>query len=372
MRTALLLLLLVAGRAWADGKVFRPRAYTGSLEEQSQQAILICTPAESGEETTQDLILKIGVKGDVDRFAWVIPFPNVPAVEKEEAKLFADLFNYVESRRADRHSTKPAGAGSKGADSTLDKKPVEVLARMTVGSYDVAIVRENEPGELNRWLKKEGYQELGDGAEDVLKFYREKKYVFACLKVIDAKPDERKYIELHPLRFTFKTGRDEGIYFPMKLTGLQSDPFDIDLYVFHRYWIDGHQSDAGYEHHGFRLDYRDWDSSACKANAGKTYFAPEADPFLNPKAHLLPAVTRLFQKLHPGKHYYLTKISGTFRPEDVRVWSDDLWLETYRVTVVGPAQARSWLLAGVGVAAVLLVLGVWVWRRTSSALATVG
>src|SRR5262249_15285526 len=151
----------------------------------------------------------IGIKGAVDRFAWVIPFPNEPKVERESAQLFAELFNYVESRLADQSRRKISESGAK--DGVAEKgeaksKPVEVLARKTVGSYDVAIVRENESGALNRWLKEEGFQELGDDAEDVLKFYREKRYVFACVKVKDALPDEKKYIELHPLRFSFKTG----------------------------------------------------------------------------------------------------------------------------------------------------------------------
>jgi hypothetical protein len=373
MRTAIVLLLLTAAGALADGKVFMPAKYNGSLEEQSQEAILIYTPGDGDEEAVEDIILKIGVKGAVDSFAWVIPFPTEPTVEREDASLFAELFNYVQSRRADR-ATKYEGSKDKAKDGvTLEKKPVEVLSRKTVGSYDVAIVRENEAGALNRWLKEEGFQGLGDDAEDTLRFYREKKAVFACVKVKDAQPDERKYIELHPLRFSFKTGRDEGIYFPMKLTGLQNDLFAINLYVFHRYWIDGHQSDKGYEHRGFRLDHRDWDSPDCKANAGKTYSAPETDPFLKSKANLLPEVTRLFQKLHPGKHYYMTKITGVFRPEDVRIWSDDLWLETYRVSAVGQVgQAQPWIWAGIGVVVIVLAVGGWMWWRTSQALTIAG
>src|SRR5262249_6211072 len=177
----------------------------------------------------------------------------------------------------------------------------------------------------------EGFQSLGDDAEGVLRFYREKNYVFACLKVSGATPDDKRYMELHPLRFTFKPGRDEGIYFLMKLTGLQRDPFNINLYVFHRYWVDDHQSEKGYENRGFKREYRDWDTPQCTADAGKAWSAPETDPFLGSKASLLPTVTRLFQKLHPGKRYYLTEIRGQFEPKDVRQWSDDLWLETYRV-----------------------------------------
>ena len=290
MRYATFLLLVLGGSVFADGKVFGPRSYQGSLEEQSQEAILISTPG-----AVQELILKIAVKGDIDRFAWVVPFPTEPKVGKEDAVLFVELFNYVESRLVDRR--RAAAAGSRGK-SEKEGKSVDVLRRMPVGSYDVALVRENEAGALNRWLVAEGYHGLGDHSEDVLRFYREKKFVFACIKVRDATAEEKQYLELHPLRFTFRTGRDEGIYFPMKLTGLQKDPFDITLYVFHRYWIDN-ISPRSYEHQGFRLEYRDWDSTDCVANGGKLYANPREDPFLKSKAALLPATARLFQQLHP-------------------------------------------------------------------------
>jgi hypothetical protein len=359
-------LLLTGGAVLADGKVSKPRSYQGSLEEQAQEAILIYTPGEDDQKpATEDLILKIAVKGKVDSFAWVIPFPTEPeTVEKEDARLFAELFRYVESRRPEKKGGLSKGFKDKGKSDEREARPVEVLSRKTVGSYDVAIVRENKAGALNEWLKQEDYQPLPEDAEDVLGFYREKKYVFACVKVTKAEPDERSYSELHPLRFTFQTGREEGIYFPMKMTGLQSDPFDVTLYVFHRWWIDDRQTEQGYKHRGFRLDYRDWDTPRCEANAGKTYSDPESDPFLSSRTDYLPTVTRLFQKLHPGKRYYLTKIGGHFQPADVRQWEDDLWLETYRSRTAG--NVRSWVWGGVLALAgvtVLAAAGYWWLRR---------
>ena len=86
----------------------------------------------------------------------------------------------------------------------------------------------------------------------------------------------------------------------------------------------------GYRHRGFRLRYRDWDSPKCVANGGKSYSLPEEDPFLASAAYLLPKTTKLFQKLHPGNTYYLTNIEARgMKPEDVRQWSDDLWLFPY-------------------------------------------
>ena len=62
-------------------------------------------------------------------------------------------------------------------------------------------------------------------------------------------------------------------------------------------------------------------------NAGKAWSAPETDSFFGSLAGTFPTVTKLFQKLHPGRRYYLTNIAARdLRPADVRQWSDDLWM----------------------------------------------
>lgn len=323
----ILVALLQANPAFADGKVVPPRKYTGSLEERAQEAIIIFHGSRKRGQATEDLILKIEVEGNATEFAWIIPLPNEPKIAKEDPRLFRELFDYVEARQH-RGSR---GEGSSGSDSApkndvKQAEPVTVLKRKIVGDFDVSIVRENREGGLNPWLDDNGYQPL-ENAEDVLKFYRDKNYVFACVKVASAALESQRSIESHPLRFSFKTGGRDGIYFPMKLTGLQSQPFDVNLYVFYRYWINQKKSQFGYAHRGFRLRYRDWDSPQCEPDGGKAYSLPEDDPFLRSMAHRLPTVTALVQKLHPGAKYYLTNIQAfNLKPDDVREWPDDLWL----------------------------------------------
>ena len=329
---ATVVLTLGAGSSlWADGKMFVPRDYQGSVEERSQEAVLIFHGSDEPGGATEDLVLKVSVRGETDEFAWVIPFPNEPKAAKEDAKVFAELHAYVEARLAQLHSKHKGGMGEKAAEpkSDLAVRPVEVLSRKIVGSYDVAVVRENEEGGLSQWLEKEGYQPVA-GGEEVIRFYRLKKYVFACIKVSDAKLEAKTPVDLHPLRFSFKTGGRDGIFFPMKLTGLQQDRFDVNLYVFYGAWLNDHINKFGYEHRGFRRKYRDWDTAECEPNAGKTWSTPQRDAFLADKAHLLPTVSKLFRKLHPGERYYLTNIQArNLDPEEVRAWSDDLWLFPY-------------------------------------------
>jgi hypothetical protein len=390
--------------ALADGRVFRPRSYQGSLEEQSQEAIIIFHASGVKGDAAEDLILKLSVKGQTDHFAWVVPFPNEPEIRKEEAALFKELFDYVERRSWESgqgHHLDKGKDKDKGARDTKDggPRPVEVLSRKVVGSYDVAVVRENTKGALNEWLKNEGFEELGDAA-DTVNFYRDKGYVFACIKVKDATSSGERSTDLHPLRFTFKTGGRDGIYFPMKLTGTQKESFRVNLYVFYRLWINDSNSKYGYAHRGMRLTYRDWDSRACVANGGKAYSAPESDPFLKDYAPHLTEVSRLFQKLHPGERYYLTNIHGTFRPADVHDWNDDLWMFPYYTNpemvphdarVGGPAAGGwphdrvpedfepaaepdsapptsrriAWMVGGVVTALIALGFASWLWFRST-------
>jgi Uncharacterized protein conserved in bacteria (DUF2330) len=323
----------------ADGKLQPPRKYAGSLEEQAQEALMIFKSGDDGTEAVEDLILKIRVTGAAETFAWIIPFPTPPKVKRAEAKLFPELFHYVESRRIRGHAEGFKTKDAKEAKSAA-KGGVRVLSREVVGTYDVAVVRETADGALNRWLADNGYRTL-ENADDVLKFYRDKKYVFACIKVDDTQLHSSKTADLHPLRFTFKTGGRDGIYFPMKLTGLQTEPFFVNLYVLYRYWLNDDLSKFGYVHRGFHLHYRDWDSPQCEANAGKAYSAPQTDPFLKPYAHHFPTLSSLLQASYPGERFYLTNIQAGLNPRDVREWKDDLWLFPYYTNVARvPFDAR--------------------------------
>ena len=227
-----------SGTVLGDGKIVAPREYKGSLEERAQEAVIIFHGSEGAGGAVEDLILKISVLGEAERFAWVVPLPDEPKVEKEDARLFEELFNYVEARRP-RVNTE--GRHAKAADVPAPKgEPVQVLSRRIVGN------------------------------------------------------------------------------------------FDVNLYVFYRWWINDSVSKYGYVHRGLELRYRDWDSPECEPNGGKAYTAPGDDPFLKSMATRIPSVTKLLQKLHPGEKYYLTNISArNLKPGDVRNWSDDLWLFPY-------------------------------------------
>jgi hypothetical protein len=322
MRTVAILAVLSA-LALGDGKIIAPRDYKGSIEERSQEAIIVFHGSKTPGGTREDLILKVTVEGSAGHFAWVIPFPSAPEVSKADAALFRELFDYVEVHRSRRTKTgKGGGLEAKAAE-------VEVLSRKIVGSYDVAVVRERVAGTLNGWLDRNGYRALMV-AEEVVGDYSRRAYVFSCIKVSAAALRANKPVDLHPLRFTFDTGGRDGIYYPMRMTGLQRDPFDVNLYVFYRHWINDRVNRFGFVHKGFRLRHRDWDGPKCRPNGGKDWCNPEEDPFLRPLAGKVPTVARFLRALRPGARYYLTNIQAFgLKPQEVRRWRNDLWLFPY-------------------------------------------
>jgi len=336
-RLFVVLTVFCATQAQADGKVFAPavyeeKPYAGSLEEKAQEAIIIFHKGDEDRGARQDMILKIAVEGEVDRFAWVVPLPSAPQTGKEDAAVFKELHGYVQARLAEQsrkrlNDSKADGEAEDAAEEAVDG--VELISRKIVGSYDVSVVREKEAGTLNKWLKDNGYQPVAD-AEDVIGFYRKQGYVFACVKVAEAELEKGAAVDMHPLRFSFETGGRDGIFFPMRMTGLQDEAFDVNLYVFYDKWVNDRLSKYGYAHRGFNLRWRDYDSKACKKNAGKTWSDPKGDPYLRAHAHRLPETTKLFQKLHPGKRFYLTNLyAHGLEPDDVRDWAGDLWLFPY-------------------------------------------
>jgi hypothetical protein len=291
--------------AYADGHVKAPFDYKGSLEERSQEAVLIFD--SSTGKGIEDLILKISVQGNVDRFAWVIPFPNQPAVKEADARIFKELFNYVEYNLGTGKFVNGKKFGGGGFGGGAFDAPVEVLSRELVGSYDVAVVKENVSGSLNQWLSDEGYQRIDNGGV-IIEEYRQSGFVFCCIKVSEATATGNAETNLHPLRFTFETGGRDGIYFPMKLTGLQTDVFDVNLYVFSRRQLNARLNERGYEHRGFRYKYR-----------GVEHFRTQST--------FVPAFRAFLTEFYPAKRFYLTNLQATqLAPAAIREWKNDLWL----------------------------------------------
>lgn len=323
--------LLEVAPAQADGLIRPPVTYEGSLEERAQEAIIVFREGTEDRSAVEDLILKIRVEGEARHFAWIVPLPNAPQTSKADPKLFAELHRYVQTRQWHRapKAAKSDGKGFALGNAATDEA-VKLISREVVGAFDVAVVRETQPGVLNQWLTREGFQPI-EGGEKIIEDYRKRNYVFACVKVSDVTLAKgAQTADLHPLRFRFETGGRDGIYFPMRITGLQSKPFDINLYVFYRAWLNDNLNRHGYQRQGFTLHHRDWDTNQCQPNAGKDWSNPARDPYLKGLADTIPTVSSFLREHHREARFYLTNLKARdLNPRQVRRAKSDLWLFPY-------------------------------------------
>jgi len=350
-----LTVLSFLGIVWADGTFvpkYEERAYEGSLEQKAQEAIIV------HKDGVEDLILKVTYQGTPQEFAWLIPFPSVPEISRANAELFAELFAYVEHAlaRGYRWSRK----WGKGEDEEAEEVGVEVIARKTVGSYETTTVKETVKGALSQWLLDNGYLEL-KGAESELEYYRKLGWVFAAIKVREAlAAAPGGAVDLHPLRFKFKTRERDKMVYPLKLSVFQKSPLDVNLYVFTDSFINIDYDEKGVLTKGFEARLKE----------GTTRWSHKR------VADVLPMwkTRRFFLKNYARDRFCLTNIQVQgLKPSEIREWSEDLYIYPQYVYLLDPSTWYwpQWLGLFAGIAVIVVVLAILVrLRRKKKAAST--
>ena len=143
-----------------------------------QKAVIL---HRQGQET---LILSVKYEGAAGDFAWVVPVPSRPKVEKGDPKVFEDL-----ARLTAPISPRAAGKGMVGAFQGEGPPGVEVLERIQVGVYDVAILAATDETALADWLNKNGYA-LPGNPEPVLRHYVQKGWFYVAMRIDPKKVEE--------------------------------------------------------------------------------------------------------------------------------------------------------------------------------------
>ncbi len=102
-----------------------------------------------------------------------------------------------------------------------------VVERRRVGSYETAIIESKDANALRAWFQANGYT-MPPSADSVVADYVREGWVFAAAKLRrDAGGSEQSSV--HPLSFQFATTQP---VFPMRLTGVESGPVQVALYLF--------------------------------------------------------------------------------------------------------------------------------------------
>lgn len=348
MTLRILAVLAVAGaccNSFGDGTfvpMYVEREYEGSLEQKAQEALIVY------QDGMEDLILKVTYAGKAKDFAWLIPLPSTPEISRANAELFAELFAYVERSLA-REEGWSYKWGKSAEETTEAPRGVEIVARKTVGSYETTTVRETAKGALNDWLKTNGYVEL-KGAEEELEYYRGLGWVYVAVKVRDALA-EGEAVDLHPLRFRFRTQNADEMVYPLKLSVFQQSPLDVNLYVFTNSRINIDYDEKGVLTRKFAARYED--SSYLMWSHSDIW---EDLPMWE--------VRRFFLTNYPRERFFLTNIQARqLEPAEIREWPDDLYIYPQYIYLFDPSTWYwpQWLALFAGVA-VLIVIIVFIGR----------
>ena len=200
---------------------------------------------------------------------------------------------------------------------------VEVLDEMTVGAFDLTVLRAGDAGELRAWLEERGFAYDGE-AEALLADYIERAWCFTAMRISPAYEDttygsvEYELSEgvIEPLRFIFDA--PEPVY-PLRISSLNPGETEVLLYVL---------AAQAYGHGSMELEY--------------------AERWQPVQIGALAEYSELAGNMEESGGCCVTKLRRAFSPEDM----EDLYLAPadQRAGGVGRLCLARWRLALVGAA----------------------
>lgn len=213
------------------------------LFNKTSQVILV----RNGERTT--VTMSSDFQGNVSDFAMVIPVPTVLQkgdVRVVDRKIFDQFDAYSGPRLVEYFDASPCGVyydetlslrasavrkesveENEQKDVVLDKYKVAVVARYTVGEYDIQILNAQESGGLEAWLVDHDYK-IPDGAREVLEPYIKSNMKFFVVKV---NLEEQKALSsqiLRPLQISFNSPK---FMLPIRL-GMANGEGNQDMIIY--------------------------------------------------------------------------------------------------------------------------------------------
>lgn len=178
--------------------------------------------------------VQIQYEGDPERFAWLVPVPEVPEVSIGSQQLFVDLLNATVPTFQLTTSFEVCSDGSRqttgGCSAGLSAMPEDAFALgepndqreeqpadtsvlvQSVGAFEVAILEPTSADDVSAWLDENGFLQDPD-APAIIEDYIEREHVFVAVKLRAGAGTN----EIHPLVLRYP-GSEPCI--PLKLTAI--------------------------------------------------------------------------------------------------------------------------------------------------------
>ncbi len=202
---------LLPKKVLADGLIVPPPGYW--IQETKQKAVIF----HEGDQET--LIISVTFQGDAEDFAWLIPLPTQPEVDKSTDEIFVALeeltqpqFTILERKEME---AVPMGTGESGV-TVWETKKVDI--------YEIAVLTSTDKESLTKWLNDNGYQ-YPTAQAYILEEYIDMGWYFVATKVNTDSLGELTEAQLReghavPLKMVFET---EKPFYPLKISSAMSD-----------------------------------------------------------------------------------------------------------------------------------------------------
>lgn len=232
--TILLAVFALGGMpALADG-VYIPKIDPSSsardLSEPTQKALIV------HHKGVERLILQVSYRGSVSEFAWLIPTPAQPKLDKGAVGTFRNLHIATAPRikywlNLDEYIWSASQAFGGKSARIAEPPGVDVLERRVIGAYDTAVLRARSETDLLNWLRSNKYN-VSDKARAVLADYIRRGWIFTAARINTAGDKDiaarLKEGTLEPLSLQF---RSKQPVYPLKISSINSGRTKILIHV---------------------------------------------------------------------------------------------------------------------------------------------
>ncbi len=231
--------------ARADGAIMPMPDYY--MYETGQTAALFY----EADTQTETLVVGMSYQGTAKDFAWIIPTPSQPEVERGSRTLFSAIDDLMYGD--DYYDYSPGYSTGILSEESAADTGVTVVAEKQVDYYDVTVLEATSSQDLLTWLNDNGYQ-FPKKKQYILNDYIAAGWYFTAMKINAESIDSTVAEALHtgqavPVQLTFSTA---NLVYPLRISAVTDDMAtyqSIDLYIFSDHKVEASQ---------FYNDYGDW------------------------------------------------------------------------------------------------------------------